>query len=123
MEMMLSIHLGLSRAAAYFMLMLGVWGLVRAVRGRSVEGDYLGSLVAGELLIVAQTVIGIALIFGGSTPARASVHYLYGAFSAVFLPFLFAYIRGDDTNRGQWIYTFGTFFMFGVMIRQTITGL
>ena len=76
----------------------------------------MGALVIGEGLLVLQAVLGIILWISGARPGR-SVHILYGVFAVVALPGLFAFIKGDDSNRAQWYYGMLTFFLFGVSIR------
>lgn len=118
MQTLVTIHGALAQTTWVFMLLLGVWGLYRAIRGYAVDGNYFGALVIGGLLILAQVVLGVILWLGGpGRPLRFEIHLLYGAFGVVFLPFLFAYIKGDDSNRGQWIYAFGTLFLFWMMLR------
>jgi hypothetical protein len=118
MEIIVQIHGAVAQTAWLFMLFLGVWGLYRAIRGYSVDGSYLGALVIGGILVVVQALLGIILwIASSGRPERFFLHVLYGAFAVVFLPFLFAYIKGDDSNRGQWVYAFGTLFMFWMLFR------
>jgi CDP-diglyceride synthetase len=99
-----------------FFLLLGLWGLFRAVQKNGVDGSYMGALVIGEGLLILQGILGIVLWIAGERPGRP-VHILYGVFAVVALPGLFAYIKGDDSNRAQWYYGMLTFFLFGVSIR------
>ena len=120
--MLTQIHGALSQTVWLFFLFLGLWGLIRALRGRGMDGSYLGAVVIGELLFVAQAVLGFILWFSGSRPIRAEIHLLYGIFAIVFLPFLFGLLRGDDSNRGRWVFALATLFMFGVALRMIETG-
>jgi hypothetical protein len=118
MEAIAQIHGAVAQTTWLFMLFLGVWGLYRAIRGYSVDGSYLGALAIGGILIIIQALLGVIMWIGGpERPDRFSLHLLYGAFAVVFLPFLFTYIKGDDSNRGQWVYAFGTLFMFWMLLR------
>ncbi|MCO5183539.1 MAG: hypothetical protein M9928_12710 [Anaerolineae bacterium] len=118
MEALIQIHGALAQTVWLFMLVLGVWGLYRAIRGYGVGASYLGALAIGGILIALQGLLGVILWLGSPVrPERFELHVLYGAFAVVFLPFLFAYIKGDDTNRGQWVYAFGTLFLFWMMLR------
>ena len=83
---MVQIHGVLSNTAVLFFLLLGIWGVYRAIRRYSVDGSYLGALVIGELIFVLQAVLGIILAIGGSSPGRGVIHYIYGAFALVALP-------------------------------------
>jgi hypothetical protein len=120
--MLTQLHGALSQTVWLFFLFLGLWGLLRALRGRGVDGSYLGALVIGELLFVAQAVMGTILWLGSNRPGRAEIHLLYGIFAVVFLPFLFGVLRGDDSNRGQWVFALANLFMFGVALRMIETG-
>lgn len=122
MSVLLQLHGVLSNSAVLFFLILGVWGLFRAIRKQGVNGSYLGALVIGELIFVAQAVMGIILALGGGVPGRGAFHYLYGAFALVALPGLFAYLRGDDSNLAQWYYGLATLFLFGIALRAISTG-
>jgi hypothetical protein len=121
METIVTIHGALSRTVTLFFLILGLWGLFRALRKNSVTGSYMGALVIGEGLFVLQAILGLILLIGGSAPAR-TVHLLYGVFALVALPGLFAYMKGDDSNRAQWMYAILTLFLFGVSLRAIGTG-
>lgn len=121
-----SIHGALSNTAWLFFLIIGLWGLVRAIRGQSVNGNYLGAAFVGQLIFVAQTILGATLWIGGSSAniQRPEIHLLYGVFALVFLPFIYlSVLRGDDTNRAQWVLAFTTLFLFGIALRGISTAV
>lgn len=112
------LHRVLSNTIWMFYLFIGIWGLYRAIRGRPVDGSYFGAIAVIQIVVTIQVVLGGALYLGTpARPGRELVHYLYAAFAVVFLPGLFAYLRGDDSNRAQWIYALASLFMFGVTLR------
>lgn len=113
------LHGFLANAIPIFFLLAGLWGLWRAFRRQGVDGGYLGTLVIGEGLYVVQALLGAAiwLTTNDLRPAREWQHILYGVFAIVFLPFLFTYLRGEDSNRAQWVYALGTLFLFGIALR------
>ncbi|MBK8984707.1 MAG: hypothetical protein IPM39_01280 [Chloroflexi bacterium] len=118
------IHTQLSQTIWVFFLVLGLWGLFRAIRGQAVDGSYMGALVIGQILYVVQGVLGGILWLNGNMVlvARPFMHVLYGSFALVFLPFVFmVWLRGDDSNRGQWVLAFTVLFMFGIALRATST--
>lgn len=124
MAVIFSIHGALSNTAWLFFLIVGLWGLLRAIRGQSVTGNYLGAIFIGQLIFVVQTVLGILLWIGGYSTGiqRPGIHLLYGAFALVFLPFIYlSVLRGDDTNRAQWVLAFTTLFLFGIALRAIST--
>ena len=110
------------KALKYFKELVGLWGLVRAIRKLNVNGSYLGALVIAEVLFVIQAILGAILLLDGARPGR-TVHLIYGTFALVALPGLFAYMKGDDSNQAQWYYAIGTLFLFGIALRAIGTGV
>lgn len=126
MSTLAAIHGALSNTAWIFFLVLGLWGLFRAIRGRPVNGSYLGAAFIGQLIFVAQAVLGVILSIGGGSVSmqRSGIHLLYGVFALVFLPFIYlSVLRGDDTNRAQWVLAFTTLFLFGIALRSISTAV
>jgi hypothetical protein len=117
MEVIFEIHRVISNTIWMFYLAIAIWGIYRAIRGMSVDGSYFGAIAVIQIVVLLQVILGGVLYFDGGRPGRELVHYLYGAFSVVFLPGLFAYLRGDDSNSAQWIYALASLFMFGVTLR------
>lgn len=121
-----AIHGALANTAWLFFLIIGLWGLFRAIRGQAVNGAYLGAAFIGQLIFVAQAVMGAILWIGGqsATIQRPGIHLLYGIFALVFLPFVYlSVLRGDDTNRAQWVLAFATLFLFGIALRSISTSI
>ena len=106
-----------------FYLIVGLWGLYRAIRRQPVNGSYLGALVVIQIVVVVQGLLGGYLHLQGGRPERSGIHILYGLFAIVFIPGMFAYLRGDDSNRAQWVYALCTLFMVGVSLRAISTGI
>ena len=126
MSTLVNIHHALSNTAWLFFLILGLWGLFRAIRGQSVNANYLGAALLGQLIFVAQAVMGGILWLGGGSAqiARPEIHLLYGVFALIFLPFIYvSVLRGDDTNRAQWVLAFTTLFLFGIALRSITTSI
>ncbi len=81
-------------------------------------------MAIGQILYWLQGILGLTLWAGGYIGAvsRPEMHILYGAFAMVFLPFVYlVWLRGDDSNRGQWVMALSTFFLFGVALRAVST--
>jgi len=126
MDIVLTLHSRLSNTVWLFFLFLGLWGIFRALRGQGVDGSYLGAVVIGQLLFILQAILGTILWAGGylSGLARPEIHVLYGGFVLVFLPFVyFVLLRGDDSNRGQWVLSLVNLFLFGIALRLITTGV
>ena len=112
------LHARLANTVWLYLLIIGLWGLWRAIRGNGLSGNFLGALAIGQVLIWVQALLGGVLFLGGlsSELQNPAIHYLYAGFSLVFLPFAFLYwLRGDDSNRGQWIMSFALLFQFGTI--------
>ncbi|CUS05359.2 conserved membrane protein of unknown function [Candidatus Promineifilum breve] len=126
MTTLIAIHSALSNTAWLFFLIIGLWGLFRAIRGQAVNGSYLGAAFIGQLIFVTQAVLGALMWIGGGSAAmqRPGIHLLYGIFALVFLPFIYlSVLRGDDTNRAQWVLAFTTLFLFGIALRSISTAI
>lgn len=110
------LHTGLARASVLFSLIIGVYGFWRYARNSGVSQDFWGVLAAGQLLYMAQAIIGVILVLMGLRPGRW-VHFLYGILSIITLPGAFAYMRGRDSRREVLIYALVGLFMAGVSLR------
>lgn len=117
------IHNGLANACTLFSLIIFGYGLLAFFRGSGVTGTYLGIIVVGELLFIAQMVIGIVLFAGALTAARGWVHYLYGGVLVIALPGLYAFVRGRDTRREALMYALMGLFLAGISLRAVNTAL
>ncbi|MGB1251514.1 MAG: hypothetical protein ACPG8W_12930 [Candidatus Promineifilaceae bacterium] len=114
---------GLTNATQLFFLMVGLWGVFRAVRGQGVDGSYFGTLAIGQVLYILLVLFDAILWFGDIVPTRAGLHYLYAAFAMLLMPFVYtSVLKGDDSNQAQWIYAFVTLFLWGVAQRAITTG-
>ncbi len=125
MQIITVLHEGIANMVWMFFLVLGAWGLFRAIRGEGIDGNYIGAVYIGQGLFVLQGIIGAILWFNGLDVAlaRPGIHVLYGIFVLIFLPFIyFTVLQGDSSNRGQWVMAFATLFLFGVSLRLIFTG-
>ncbi len=101
-----------------FFAIIGIWGVVRAIRGLGVDGNYLGAVAIGAILYIVGLLLDLILFLGGIVPDRPGLHYLYAIFSALLLPFIYgSVIKGDDSNTAQWIWAFVTVFLWGIAVR------
>lgn len=115
---------GVANMAVIFHLILGLWGLFRAIRQSPMDGSYQGAIVIGWFVFVGTAVIDLLLFLNNMKPSDAGIHYLYTAFSLIFAPFVyFVLLKGDDSNRGQWVMAFAMMFMCGIAIRSIQTGI
>jgi phosphatidylglycerophosphate synthase len=101
---------------------LSIWGFFSYLRGRSISGSYKGALAIGELLMLAEFVLGVLLLLGGAQPYRPSIHILYGIVAIIGLPGAFAYTRGRDDRWELLIYVTVCLFLCGIALRALTTG-
>ena len=89
------VHGQLSTAVVLYTIALGVWGIFNFIRRQGISESYWGALVIGELLIMAQGLLGGALWTQGLRPARG-VHVLYGVVTALGIPAVYVCTRGRE---------------------------
>lgn len=116
------IHNGLANACTLFSLIIFGYGLWAFLRNQGVSGAYLGVLIIGELLFLAQGAVGVALALQGAVAARAWIHYLYGIVLVIALPGLYAFLRGRDSRREVLVYALMGLFLAGISLRSITTG-
>ena len=70
------------------------------MRGRSVDSNYLGAAFIGQMIFVAQAVLGAMMWIGGGSGniVRPDIHLLYGIFALVFLPFVYVSVPVSYTH-------------------------
>ena len=101
---------------------LSIWGFFSYLRGHSISGSYKGALAIGELLMLAEFVLGVLLLLSGAQPYRLSIHILYGIVAIIGLPGAFAYTRGRDDRWELLIYVAVCLFLCGIALRALSTG-
>ena len=97
------LHSALGNSVILFMFVCGIWGLGAFVFRRPVGGSYLGTLVIGEILIIAQALVGVLLLARGSAPGR-EVHFLYGTLVVISLPAVYGYVQARSSRLDALIY-------------------
>ena len=115
------LHDRLADSLLLFMVAAAVWNLVAALRRRGIASETWGILAIGELLALAQGVLGLLLYVGGARPARG-VHLLYGVVAVLTLPAYYAISHGRDDRRASWAYTWLCLFLAGISARGITTG-
>jgi hypothetical protein len=116
MERILLLHGRLQLTIAALLALLLLWGLACALLGRVGRG-YLAGLWVGQLLIVAQGALGLALVVGGARTPGLPLHSVYGVVAALCIPAALGYNRG---RAGRWealIYAAACLFLLGVVAR------
>ena len=117
---MVDLHGAIARAIVLYFALLGLWGLVLAVRRAPLDGSYRGALIIGGALGVVQGIVGLVLFALGLRP-RDDLHYLYGLSVIVTLPLVQQYLAGRRVPTTL-VYGLACLFIMGLGIRGITTG-
>src|ERR671924_836045 len=104
MNTLLLLHARLLITILLFFGALTLWGFFNYLRGEAISGGYSGALVIGELLMLAEFILGVILLVAGRHPYREAIHILYGVVAIIVLPGAFAYTRGRDSRFENLVY-------------------
>jgi hypothetical protein len=115
------IHGALANACLIFSLIIAGYGFLLYLRRLGIDSNFWGTVAAGELLFLAQGVLGVILYASGLRAARTLVHALYGIVLVISLPGAYALTRGRDTRREALIYAIIGLFLAGVTLRAMYT--
>lgn len=117
----LVMHDRLATTVMLFMFAVGLWGLFAFARGEVISGSIQGALAIGQVLVMAQAALGVALYADGLR-ALSSVHYLYGITAVLTLPFVWSYVKDRHPRQGLLFYSLVALFVAGLAIRGMTTG-
>jgi hypothetical protein len=117
---LVDIHARLANTMLLFLSIAGVWGLAIFFLRRSITGSYWGILAVGEILILAEMIVGIILWIDGGRPAR-TIHVLYGIVAGISIPGYYAYTKGQDDRRTSLTYGLICLFLVGISLRAMST--
>ncbi len=117
------IHTRLSNTATLFVAALGVWALFLRFRSRPLDGNWFGAAMIGELLLVAQSLLGVYLYYvvglGAALP-RPFMHILYGVVSLVTLPAAQSYFGQLEDEKVKTLAMAAVcFFLWGIILRAS----
>jgi len=119
---MVSLHGTLFLAVAIYLLVCALWGIGLALFQRPISPSYRGTLRLGELLILAQVVVG-AIVFASGKRPSIELHYLYGLVILLALPAAETFApRWGKGRRETWVVALGCLFAFGLSVRAAMTG-
>lgn len=118
-------HARIGDSALLFMVIAGLWGLLRWRQHRSVDASYRGLLLVGEVLLVLQGLIGVYMwlfLNRDAVLVRSTMHILYGILTVIALPAAFSFASGKiDGEREQALYAFVCLFLAGLIWRASAT--
>lgn len=120
---LLQVHQSLATACLIFSAIIAGYGFWLYFRKQSIDGSFWGVLAAGELLFLAQIVVGVVVLFTGLRPARIAVHLLYGVVLGLVLPGAYVATRAADSHREAGLYAVIGLFLAGISLRAMSTGV
>ncbi|HEX8220951.1 MAG TPA: hypothetical protein VF914_17305 [Chloroflexia bacterium] len=115
-------HRTLSNMIGIYAVVVGIWGIVNAVRRMPPDGNFNGALVLAVGLFVVEGIIGMVLVLIGLRPGRI-IHFLYGVIIVLTIPAVFAFSRGRNTSRESLFYGMAMLFIAGLTDRASSTAL
>ncbi|MCB0062997.1 MAG: hypothetical protein KDE19_12820 [Caldilineaceae bacterium] len=115
------IHDRLTNSAVIFIAVIGVWAAFLRLRGQPLNASWFGAAIVGELLLVAQVLIGTYLYLGmglGAVLPRPFLHILYGIVAIITLPAAYGYFgQLEDENVKTVALAATCFFLWGILLR------
>lgn len=122
--MLVTIHDRLASSAILFIVILSLWSFWKFFRKQAVDPGFSGALVIAEILILAQSALGLVIALSGrfASLERPSMHILYGAVSALVIPALFVYTRADQRYQVLLVYAISLLFLAFIVWRLMVTG-
>ena len=118
---MASLHQQLAQTIVFYLLAMGAWAALNFFRGKGIDSSYWGALVIGEVLFLAQGVLGVVMLILGLRPADL-LHFLYGVLVAFSWPGVYIYTQARQGRAEAGLYAIVSFFVFGLAIRAIMTG-
>ena len=126
METLSDIHRGLAQSGILFFIALGVWAIWLRIRSRPLDSSWYGAAVIGEILMIAEFLLGWVL-YGqgmGGNLSRGFVHILYATVAVITLPAAYLYMgRLKDENVKTILFAIVSFFLMEVIIRARFVAL
>lgn len=117
------LHANLARTTLFYTAAMGLWSLLLVLRGRGLDGRYMGALVIGEAVIVFQLALGLALSVDLGWSAVRYLHVLYGLLGALMWPFVYTFAPRDGSRREAVMFTATSFFLFLLLARAVTTAV
>jgi hypothetical protein len=111
------LHERVGNAAPLFMALVGLLSLINYFRGVGLDGNIIGAIIIGEIMMLAQTALGLSLLLAGGLYPGRGIHFLYGSLTVLFFPGLWVYTHGETSRRASLIWAVGGLFMMGLTLR------
>lgn len=122
MERLATLHASLLFTLLGVFGALCLWGLIGAALGRGPGRLYLSGLMIGQLLVVAQCLLGAALLLGGARPFQPELHLVYAAVALGTVPAAQRYVRDRAPRQQLLTYALACLFLCAIALRGVETG-
>src|SRR3972149_4511371 len=97
------LHSRLALTVILFAFAMGAWAAFLFFRGKGIDSSYWGALVIGEILMIAQGVVGLLMVLSGLRPADL-LHLLYGFLVVLAWPGVYVYTNARQGRPEAGIY-------------------
>lgn len=114
MERLAALHSRLQLTISGLLVVLVCWGLISILRGRFGNG-YTAGLWIAQLLLIAQSILGLLSLLRVPNPIYFALHSIYGLFIVVVLPATLHYTQ-QRTGKREAILLTGICLMMLVMV-------
>ena len=117
---LVQIHAGLANSATLFVAALALWALYLRIRSVPLGAAWYGAAVVGELVIIAQGLVGTILYFQGlgAVLPRPFMHILYAVVAVVTLPAAYSYFSSlEDEKVKTLAMALVCAFLWGILLR------
>jgi uncharacterized PurR-regulated membrane protein YhhQ (DUF165 family) len=118
MERIALLHSRLPFTTTALLVVLLLWGLVELARGQAGQG-FMAMLWVAQLLLIAQTLLGLLLLLGNLRRPDLALHLIYGLLCVAFLPAALAYFR-ERKGRRAVLSLIGCGFVLLILVLRTV---
>ncbi|MCU0490933.1 MAG: hypothetical protein MUD01_05075 [Chloroflexaceae bacterium] len=123
MERIALLHGRLQVTLLLVMVALTLWGLVNGLRNLPATSNYRAGLWVGQLLMIANSLLGLILLFTVAQPLRLAVHIVYAVAALGCLPAAALFARQQEARWQSFTLAGTCFFLVGMMTRMYETAV
>ncbi len=122
---LVAIHARLANTAMLFVIIMALWSFWKFFRKQKSDPNYAGALVIAEIVILAQSVLGLIVALSGhyANLDRPYMHILYGAVGALTIPALYLYVRAEERYQALLVNGVALVFLAFILWRLMVTGV
>lgn len=120
-ETLITLHARTANTVLLYAFAMGAWSAWNYFRKQGVGGNYFGAMAVGELLMIAQGILGVLLLGLGARPSDF-IHFLYGVLVTLMWPLTYVYTHARVERKEAGLYALVAFFIFGLSLRAVMTG-